>query len=54
MQTQGEAQAKVDDTIVSLTEKVLRHYKHEGEYEITMCFSDNENSQKENPTDLQN
>ena len=42
----GEAQAKVDDTIVSLTEKVLRHYKHEGEYEITMCFSDNENFRK--------
>nr|DAR49144.1 MAG TPA: Exodeoxyribonuclease [Bacteriophage sp.] len=39
----GEAQAKVDETILSLTEKVLKHYKYEGKYEIIMCFSDTNN-----------
>lgn len=34
----GEAKVKVDDAIVTFTEKVLRHYKHEGKYEILMCF----------------
>ena len=42
----GEAQVKVDDTILTLTEKVLNHYKYEGNYEIVMCFSDTENFRK--------
>ena len=42
----GEAKVKVDDAIVTFTEKVLRHYKHEGKYEILMCFSDTDNFRK--------
>ena len=42
----GEAKVKVDDSVLTLTEKVLKHYKHEGEYEIGMCFSDEDNFRK--------
>jgi DNA polymerase-1 len=42
----GEAKVKVDDAVVTFTEKVLRHYKHEGNYEILMCFSDTDNFRK--------
>lgn len=42
----GEAKVKVDDSVLTLTEKVLKHYKHEGEYEIVMCFSDEDNFRK--------
>lgn len=42
----GEAKANVDDTVVTLTEKVLRHYNYEGNYEIIMCFSDTDNFRK--------
>lgn len=42
----AEAKAIVDDTVQTLTEKVLNHYKYEGQYEIIMCFSDRENFRK--------
>lgn len=29
----------IDSMICNITDKVLRHYKHEGEYEIVLCFS---------------
>lgn len=40
----GEAKGRIDDTVLTLTDKILSHYKHEGEYEILMCFSDNANN----------
>lgn len=42
----AEAKAIVDNNVVDLTEKVLSHYKHEGEYEIIMCFTDDVNFRK--------
>lgn len=42
----GEAKMVVDDTVLSITDKVLNHYKVEGAYEIIMCFSDTENFRK--------
>lgn len=36
----AEAKAEVDDTIVSLVDKVLNHYGYEGKYKITLCFTD--------------
>lgn len=41
-----EAEAYVDDLVQTITDKVLNHYKYEGEYEILMCFSDTENFRK--------
>ena len=35
-----EAEALVDDMVQSIVDKVLNHYKYEGDYEILMCFSD--------------
>ena len=43
----AEAKVIVDDLILTFVDKILRHYKHEGEYEIIMCFSDKENFRKE-------
>lgn len=42
----SEAKGIVDDLVQSLVDKVLTHYKVEGEYEIIMCFSDKENFRK--------
>lgn len=41
-----EAEALVDDMVIGIVDKVLDHYKHEGEYEIIMCFSDANNFRK--------
>ena len=35
----AEVKDAIDTMIVSITDKVLRHMKHEGAYEIAMCFS---------------
>lgn len=42
----AEAEALVDDMIIGITDKVLDHYKYEGNYEIIMCFSDVNNFRK--------
>lgn len=42
----AEAEKLVDDTVIGIVDKVLNHYKYEGEYEIVMCFSDSENFRK--------
>lgn len=42
----GEAKKLVDDMVIGITDKVLNHYKVEGEYEIIMCFSDTLNFRK--------
>lgn len=42
----NEAQEKVDDAVIKYTDKVLKHYNYEGNYEIVMCFSDNDNFRK--------
>lgn len=42
----AQAKAIVDNNVVELTDKVLNHYKHKGEYEIIMCFTDDENFRK--------
>lgn len=42
----AEAETLVDDTTLDIVDKVLNHYKYEGEYEILMCFSDTENWRK--------
>lgn len=42
----AESKVIVDEMVLSLVDKVLNHYKHEGEYEIVMCFSDKENFRK--------
>ncbi len=42
----NEAKTIVDDTVARITEKVLRHYSYEGNYEIIMCFSDDTNFRK--------
>lgn len=41
-----EAEALVDDMVIGIVDKVLDHYKHEGKYEIIMCFSDANNFRK--------
>lgn len=41
-----EAEAFVDDIVQQITDKVLNHYKYEGNYEIIMCFTDKENFRK--------
>lgn len=41
-----EAQMKVDDTVMTIMDKILNHKKYEGRYEIIMCFSDKENFRK--------
>ena len=38
----AEAEKILDDTIMTITDRVLDHYKYTGEYEILMCFSDPE------------
>ena len=43
---QNEAQAKVDDIVVSYLDKVCRKLKYTGRYKILMCFSDKENFRK--------
>lgn len=43
----AEAKQIVDDYVVDLTNKVLSHYKHEGAYEILMCFTDDVNFRKD-------
>ena len=40
----AEAKAQTDDLIVSLIDKVLNHYDYEGEYRITLCFTDLEDN----------
>lgn len=42
----AEAKAKIDSRIEALTEKVLRHLKHTGGYEIILCFTDDVNFRK--------
>lgn len=42
----AEAEKLVDDTVMSIVDRVLDHYKYDGEYEILMCFSDAENFRK--------
>lgn len=43
----ADAKAKVDDRIAAITDKVLNQLKHEGEYQILMCFTDDTNFRKE-------
>lgn len=43
----AEAERQVDDTVMTIVDKVLNHYKHCGNYEILMCFSDTENFRKQ-------
>lgn len=40
----AEAKGIVDDMIQSYTEKVLNHFKYEGEYKITVCLSDSKDN----------
>lgn len=42
----AEAEKLADDTVISIVDKVLDHYKYDGKYEILMCFSDKENFRK--------
>ncbi len=42
----AEAEKLADDTVISIVDKVLDHYKYTGKYEILMCFSDTENFRK--------
>lgn len=43
----ADAKAKVDDRIAAITDKVLNRLKHEGKYQILMCFTDDTNFRKE-------
>lgn len=40
------AEAVIDETVLTYVDRVLNHLKHEGNYEIVMCFSDSENFRK--------
>ena len=40
----GEAKGIVDDMVLSMVDKVLRHYNYEGNYEIIMCFTDKDDN----------
>lgn len=42
----AECEKLVDDTVMSIVDKVLDHYKYTGKYELLMCFSDVENFRK--------
>jgi DNA polymerase-1 len=42
----AEAKAKIDSRIQYLTEKVIKKYKHTGNYEIILCFTDDTNFRK--------
>lgn len=35
----AEVKDAIDTMVCSITDKILHHYKHEGAYEIVMCFS---------------
>lgn len=35
----AEVKEAIDNMVCSITDKVLRHYKHEGDFDITMMFS---------------
>lgn len=40
----AEAKGIVDNLVLTITDKVLHHYKYEGNYKIIMCFSDREDN----------